>query len=218
MRITWYGHAAFLVEAAGKRIIHDPFSPKSGFDPINEPADILAMSQEDDTFHSHAESVLGNPVVLNGRHMPKEGVDVDGIHFDSVLVWEDVARTKNPNGMIHYRADGISIAHMGDLGHPLNEAEIAPIRGVDVLLAIAGGVHTIALDALWDAINAMRPRLIIPMHYQTGKVRLNILPIEEFLSLTPPGWRTERRETSTVDFANEPLPEEPTILVLRSAR
>lgn len=218
MRLTWYGHAAFLVEHNGKRIIHDPFSPQSGYDPIDEPADILVMSQEDDVFHSHAASVLGQPTVINGRHMLPDGVTVDGIHFRSVLVWEDLARTRNPNGMIHYTVDGVSLAHMGDLGHPLNENEIAPLRGVDVLLAITGGVHTIAIDALWEAIQAIRPRLVVPMHYQTGKVRLNIKPIEEFLALTPEGWRTERRDTSTVELTPELLPAEPTILLLRSAR
>jgi hypothetical protein len=64
VKITWYGHAAFLVETGGLRIILDPFSPVSGYDPINEPADILAMSQDDDRFHSHAESVLGNRVLI----------------------------------------------------------------------------------------------------------------------------------------------------------
>ena len=39
MKVTWYGHAAFLIEGQSPegpvRIIHDPFSPESGYDPID---------------------------------------------------------------------------------------------------------------------------------------------------------------------------------------
>src|SRR4051812_31974422 len=43
MRITWYGHAAFLIEAGGLRMILDPYrSPDSGgYEPIDEPADLV---------------------------------------------------------------------------------------------------------------------------------------------------------------------------------
>ena len=46
MRFTWYGHAAFLVETQGLRIILDPYrSPESGgYLPIDEPADLVIVS------------------------------------------------------------------------------------------------------------------------------------------------------------------------------
>ncbi len=46
MRITWYGHAAFLIETQGLRIILDPYrSPDSGgYLPIYEPADLVVVS------------------------------------------------------------------------------------------------------------------------------------------------------------------------------
>ena len=48
MRITWYGHAAFLIETAGLRIILDPYrSPDcGGYLPIAEPADLVIVSHE----------------------------------------------------------------------------------------------------------------------------------------------------------------------------
>lgn len=217
MKITWYGHAAFLVEGQGKRIIMDPFGPESGYDPIDEPADILTMSQDDDRFHSHAASVTGDPTVVVGRSMPDEGVDVDGIHFDVVKVWEDLARTKNENGMIYYTLDGVSVAHMGDIGHPLNDREVAPLKGIDVLLAITGNRHTIAIDALVDAIERIGPRVVIPMHFLTPKLKLNIYDNTDFLSRYPASM-VEHLNGSTIELTPDTLPRERKIVVLQYAR
>jgi L-ascorbate metabolism protein UlaG (beta-lactamase superfamily) len=195
----------------------DPFSPASGYDLIDEPADILCMSQDDDVFHSHVASVQGSPRVINGRTMPDEGVQVDGITFKAVKVWEDLARSRNLNGMIHYRLDGVWLCHMGDLGHPLTDSDLAPIRGVDVLLALAGGPPTIALDALTHAIARIGARLVIPMHYQTGKVRLNIQPLDAFLRLYPPEL-VERRDRASIAVTPATVPSSTRIVVLQHVR
>ena len=221
MKITWYGHAAFLIEgtAEGKpiRIIHDPFSPTSGYDAINEPADVLLMSQDDDRFHSHAESVTGNPIVIIGRGLADKGVVERGILFRAIQVWEDIPRTKNPNGMFLYRLDGISIAHMGDIGHPLNDAECAALAGVDVLLAITGGGHTIAIPALVDAMKRIRPKIVIPMHFQTGKVLLNISDNTEFFSFLAPE-DIVHIDSPSMEIAPADLPPPTRIMVLGFAR
>jgi L-ascorbate metabolism protein UlaG (beta-lactamase superfamily) len=221
MKIHWYGHAAFLIEGQSPegpvRIIHDPFSPTSGYDPIDEPADILLMSQDDDRFHSHAESVKGDPITIVGRDLPDEGVSAKGIKFKAVKVWEDIPRTKNVNGMFHYTLDGVSVAHMGDIGHPLNDQETDALKGVDVLLAITGNHQTIAIDALVDAIRRIEPKIVIPMHWQVGKVKLNIQDNSEFLSYYRPE-QIEQRDSTTLDVAPATLPKELKIVQLKWAR
>jgi L-ascorbate metabolism protein UlaG (beta-lactamase superfamily) len=221
MKITWYGHAAFLIEGQSPegpvRIIHDPFSPESGYDPIDEPADILLMSQDDDRFHSHAQSVKGNPITIVGRGLPPEGARASGIDFKAVQVWEDIPRTKNVNGMFHYALDGVSVAHMGDLGHPLNDQETGALKGVDVLLAITGNHQTIAIDALVDAIERIEPKVVIPMHWQVGKVRLNIQDNSEFLSHYR-AEQIEQRDSTSIELTPATLPKELRIVQLRWAR
>lgn len=222
MKITWYGHAAFLIEGKdgdGKpvRIIHDPFSPESGYDPIDEPADILLMSQDDDRFHSHRESVKGDPITVVGRGLPTEGQTTRGINFKAVQVWEDIPRTKNVNGMFHYALDGVRIAHMGDLGHPLNDSECAALRGTDVLLAITGNHHTIAIPDLVDAIKRIGPKVVIPMHWQTGKVRLNIHDNGEFYSYYSAD-QIEHRDSTSLEVTPESLPRETKVVVLKHSR
>ncbi len=191
MRITWYGHAAFLIEGtagdgAPVRIIHDPFSPESGYDPIDEPADVLLMSQDDDRFHSHAAS-------------------------------EDVPRTKNVNGMFHYALEGVGIAHMGDVGHPLNDDECEALRGTDVLLALTGNHHTIAIPDLVQAIERIQPKIVIPMHWQTGKVRLDINDNREFYAFYPDS-RIEYRDSTSLEVTPATLPQDMRIVVLKHAR
>ena len=221
MKITWYGHAAFLIEGTteGKpvRIIHDPFSPASGYDAIDDHADILLMSQDDDRFHSHRESVTGDPTVIVGRGLAEKGVTERGILFRAIQVWEDIPRTKNPNGMFIYTLDGVSIAHMGDIGHPLNDAECAALDGVDVLLAITGGGHTIAIPALVDAIKRIRPKIVIPMHFQTGKVLLNIFDNTEFYSYFA-SEDIEHIDSTSLEITPADLPPPTRIMVLRFAR
>jgi L-ascorbate metabolism protein UlaG (beta-lactamase superfamily) len=217
VKLTWYGHAAFLVETGGLRIILDPFSPSSGYDPINEPADILAMSQDDDRFHSHAESVLGDPTVLIGKTMGREPVVVRGIPFRAIPVWEDAHRTKNQHAMLAFEAEGMRVTHMGDLGHALNDAELAAIAGTDILLALAGGRHTVALDDLAAIIEAVKPPLVIPMHYQTGKVLLDIQTLDAFLSYYPAAI-VEHRDATWLEVSRATLPASPRIVVLKHAR
>ena len=221
MKITWYGHAAFLIEGTTEgrpvRIIHDPFSPTSGYDAIDEPADILLMSQDDDRFHSHRESVTGDPTVIIGRGLAEQGVVERGIHFRAIQVWEDIPRVKNPNGMFIYTLDGISVAHMGDIGHPLNDAECAALSGVDVLLAITGGGHTIAIPALVEAIKRIRPKIVIPMHFQTGKVLLSIFDNTEFFSYFSPD-DIVNVDAPSLEISAAELPAPTRIMVLRFAR
>ena len=68
MKITFYAHASFRLEADGLTVITDPYTPgpqASGFDPINEPADVVIMSSATDAFHSDPSHVRGQPIVVN---------------------------------------------------------------------------------------------------------------------------------------------------------
>ena len=75
MRITWYGHAAFLIETQGLRIILDPYrSPDSGgYEPIDEPADLVVVSHENDRYHSHLGQIVPPFEVVRALELPPEG-------------------------------------------------------------------------------------------------------------------------------------------------
>ena len=90
MKITFYAHASFRLEADGVVVITDPYKPPlSRFDPIDEPADLVLMSSATDEFHSDPSHIRGEPVVINTLELPPEGVEVRRLRTKTYR-WEDL--------------------------------------------------------------------------------------------------------------------------------
>lgn len=198
MQITWYGHAAFLIETQGMRIILDPYrSPEcGGYEPIAEPADIVAVSHENDRYHSHLGQIIPPFEVVRGLDLPQGGTTVRGIKFEAIHVFETPDKlAEDEVTILHFRAEGLHVVHLGDLGHALTDEEVAPLREADVLLASAGGPPTIDFPLIPELIAAINPRIIVPMHYLTPKINLKIQPVERFLA-TLPEWHVDRPGSS----------------------
>ncbi len=228
MRIKFYAHASFRLEADGLAIITDPYSPKrSGFDPINEPADLVIMSSATDDFHSDPSHVRGQPVVINALELPPEGAEVRGITIRPFPAYEsltfdyrsEVGRDPDANALYHLALGGLTVLHMGDIGNPVAPEHLDALRGqVDILLALTGEHATIALDDLDKAIKAIRPRVIIPMHYFSPRGVLKIEPVERFLDRLPPEAVT-RVEGPELELTPGTLPSDaPHIYVLEQSR
>ena len=97
--------------------------------------------------------------------------------------------------IVHFRSEDLHLVFLGDLGHPLSEEELAPLRGADIVLAAAGGPPTIDFPDIPGPLDAIGPRIVLPMHYKTPKINLNIQPLERFLEVLP-GYTVERSGTS----------------------
>jgi L-ascorbate metabolism protein UlaG (beta-lactamase superfamily) len=220
MRITWYGHAAFLIETEGLRVILDPYrSPDSGgYEPIGEPADVVVVSHWNDRYHSHLGQVVSPFEVVPGLEVPEEGLTTHGLDFRTVRVYETPERKLGDEvTIVHFRAEGLHVVFLGDLGHPLTDGELAPIKGAEVVLVPAGGPPTIDLPEIPPLLDAIGPRLVLPMHYKTPKINLNIQPVERFLEHFP-GAPVDRPGASTLEVWRETLPRERRIVVLDHAR
>ncbi len=220
MRITWYGHAAFLIETGGLRVILDPYrSPDSGgYGPINEPADVVVVSHENDRYHSHLGQIVPPFEVVRTLEMPPGGREFRGLRFEAVHVFENADRLPEDEvTVVHFRAEGLHVVFLGDLGHPLTDEELAPIRGADVVLAAAGGPPTIDFPDLPPLLHAIGPRLILPMHYKTPGINLAIQPVERFLACLP-GVPVDRPGTTWIEVSRETLPGARRVVVLDHAR
>jgi hypothetical protein len=66
-------------------------------------------------------------------------------------------------------------------------------------------------------IDAIGPRLVLPMHYKTPKINLNIQPVERFLEVLPQD-SIIRTGSSTFEVTFGTLPERRTVIVLNHAR
>lgn len=221
MQIKWQGHACFYIIGSDVRIVTDPYTPDiAGLAPLSEPADVVVMSSDNDTFHSNAEGVPGNPVIVNALVVAREGGsrDVNGLHVRAIEAMESLIHKLHPdnNAMFRFEVDGVHVGHMGDVGNPLTQTQRDFFRGVDVLLVLTGGPPTIELNDLDDVIRDVQPKVVIPMHYQVPNLRLNILGVEAFTSryradiIKQPG-------ESIVELNNDSLPQHMHIIVLQPA-
>ncbi|MFO0909801.1 MAG: MBL fold metallo-hydrolase [Isosphaeraceae bacterium] len=221
MRLTWYGHAAFLVETQGVRLILDPYkSPDSGgYLPIDEPADIVVISHINDRYHSHLGQIVPPFEVIPGLEIPiPAGTTSRGIRFEALKVFESPEKLPGDEvSIVHFRVEGLHLVFLGDLGHSLDHTEIEPLQEADVVLVPAGGKPTLDFPEMRPLLDAIRPRLIVPMHFKTPKINLNIQPVERFLQEFP-DYPVDRPNSSHVELSRESLPDEPRILLLEHAR
>jgi L-ascorbate metabolism protein UlaG (beta-lactamase superfamily) len=224
MQLTWYGHAAFLLEGDGKRIGLDPYrAPDVGtYAAIDDTADIVAISHINEKYHSFTQTFRTpngeRPLLVDGLELldKSQPETVDGIAFTAVRVWENDER-QEPIAMVGVTVEGIRFLHMGDCGHALSPEEVAMCGPVDVLLALAGGAPTLTLPDLADFVRALAPRVVIPMHFKNEKINLNIRPVAEFLELMP-DVPIKQCDSPTITLTQNGLPTSTEIWVLPPAR
>jgi L-ascorbate metabolism protein UlaG (beta-lactamase superfamily) len=226
VQIQFYAHACFRLESPAVAIVTDPYTPGPGasnFTKINEPADIVIMSSAVDRFHSDPTHILGDPDVVNAVEVPPEGVVVRGVPVQAFRTMESSTfdygeREAQANAMYWFELDGVRCFHMGDLGNAVSKEHVNQLRGkVDVMFALTGGEPTISLPDLVEAIEAIGPRVVIPMHYYSPTGVLQILPVESFTELYP----TENvtwMAISELTVEAEHLPDSLQIYVLQQSR
>lgn len=222
MQITWFGHAAFkLTDDAGRSVITDPYTPEGvGYPPIRETADLVIISSDDDSAHCRADLIQGTPEVVNALDVAQSGGRAEAAGFTITAIeaaeWDHHPEHAVPgqNGMYRWEMDGLRLAHMGDVGNPLTEAQIGFFEDVDILFALAGGYLTIELPDLMRMIHAVRPKLIVPMHFRTLTYKpRNTMWIESFLS----HFKEEEIDFAcahTVAIGAEDIPADSRVLVM----
>jgi len=172
--ITYNGHSCFTVSSEGCSIVFDPYSPGSvpGLKPLRLEADAVLCS------HGHGDHGYAAAVKTSGRALPFALETITCPH-------DDAGGAKRGMNIIHILTMGaVRLAHMGDIGYPLPENDLALLRGVDVLLLPVGGYYTIdamQANALADETGT---RVVIPMHYRTASSGFPVIaPLEDFLAL-----------------------------------
>lgn len=189
MKLTWYGQAAFLIEdMQGFRIVCDPYNPELlGFPPIADECDLVITSSANDEAHCRHDRVPGTHLWVNALDVARDGGSLDAVGrtiraIESMEMENHPTHDPEQNAMYRFVVDGLHVAHMGDIGNPLNERQLAFLDDVDVLLALAGGEPVVTLDELMRVLHAISPKIVVPMHYRTAlSVQPGLLPLDDFL-------------------------------------
>jgi L-ascorbate metabolism protein UlaG (beta-lactamase superfamily) len=222
-RLTWFGQACFLLESkAGARVVMDPLPAGIGYTPpANLAADAMTISHEHGD-HNNVGLVTGQPQVLRGLTEDKKGWNkiaqkVKDVAIRSVGVYHDEEKggKRGLNTVFVFEVDGLKVAHLGDLGHLLDDKQVADIGTIDVALVPVGGFYTIDGAQATRVLDQLKPRLIvIPMHYKTDVLTIKELaPVDAFLA----GKKKVRRQkgnTITLAGARKARAGAPEIVVL----
>jgi L-ascorbate metabolism protein UlaG (beta-lactamase superfamily) len=220
MQIRWYGQSSFLLrgehsvfidpfgsmEAARERGLRFDYPPIEGVE-----AELLLVTHEHGD-HNAVEVVGGSPQIIRSSPGTFESPlgEVVGVASEH----DDVAGTKRgPNTIFRFVLDGIRVAHFGDFGQAgLRPEQQQAIGEVDVLILPVGGGPTVGEESAAAIVRALRPRLVVPMHYRTDAVNF-LDPPDAFLEAL--GARVERLDESELDVERHlGTADDPTVTLL----
>ena len=175
MTITWLGHSCFLAEAQGYRILLDPFKGVEGLPDTRAEAHQVLCSHDHFDHHYTQEVTL-----LPRRENPFSVRTVATFHDDAG------GSLRGPNTVHVLSCGGVTLAHLGDLGHLLTEEQIAQIGPCDALLLPIGGVYTVDSAMAYQVAEQLGPQVIVPMHYRMDGIGLPVLgTLEAFTDRFP---------------------------------
>ena len=175
MTITWLGHSCFVLESGGFRVLLDPYREVQGLSDIEAEADAVYCSH-DHFDHGWTENVR----LTSGKENPFTVREISTFHDDQggALRGGNMVRT--------FTAEGLTVAHLGDLGHQLSASQLAEIGRCDAVLIPVGGFYTIDAAQAKQAADAIGAGVVVPMHYRKGPVGFDVLgTLEDFLALYP---------------------------------
>lgn len=178
MDITWYGHSCFRLSDRGVTIVTDPPSDDLGYDRPRIRADVVTISHEHPG-HNNRVGFRGGPRFFDG---PGE-YEVKDVFITGITTYHDgrSGSVRGRNTVFLFEFDGLTICHLGDLGHVPSQSQVEALSAVDVLLVPVGGLHTIDASKASEVISLIEPRLVIPMHYKTKVEKAKLETVTKFL-------------------------------------
>ena len=173
MKLTWLGHACFVLEHEGYRIVADPYLRVEDYPHMHTQAHAYTCSHQH-LDHNGPERVE----LLEQRESPFTIETVSTFH-------DPEGGTLRGTNTVHiYSAGGIRVAHMGDLGHRLTTEQVEGIGRLDAVMIPVGGFYTIDAAQAMELVTAVNPRIVVPMHYRSDTFGYEVLAtVEDYLAL-----------------------------------
>jgi len=178
MDITWYGHACFRLRDKGATVVTDPYDQSIGYTLPKVRADIVTVSHNH-ADHNYASGIKGAPKVVDG---PGE-YEIKGVFITGIATFHDRKKgaQRGCNTVFLFEFDGLTICHLGDLGHVPTQTQVEALSDADILLIPVGGVSTIGAPQAAEVISLLEPKIVIPMHYKTKALTIKLASVNGFL-------------------------------------
>lgn len=211
LRVSFVGHSTFEVESPqGVRVATDY---NDYVRPTRLPH-IVTMNRAHNTHFTHSVEE-GVRYVLRGWD-PDGGIARHNIQYKDVRVrnvptnlQEFGGRWSNGNSMFVIEAAGLCVAHISHLHHVLSPEQVRELGLIDVAFAPIDGMWTMSHVELFEVLDAIKPRMIIPMHF--GSFR----GVEAFIARAKPSYEIREHESSSILISLRTLPREPEVLFLQ---
>lgn len=197
MKIRFLGHACFYVEEGNWKALIDPFisnNPQASADP-SDFGDITHIF----VTHGHGDhlgdaalisnksnaTVITNYEIasyLGGKNVPTHPMHIGGrkkfdfgtvkmtpaLHGSGIETIGGFIYGGNPCGFV-IEVNGKKIYHAGDTGLTM-DMKLLEIEHIDVAMLPIGGNFTMDIEDALRAVEFIKPKKVIPMHYGTFPV------------------------------------------------
>jgi len=190
-KLTFLGQSGWLVEGGGHSVVIDPFltdNPVARHKAKDIKADFVVLSHAHGDHTADAEpiakansaTIIANFEIAN--HYGAKDCKVHPMHlggkhdfpFGSVKFTPAFHGSSFPDGKYGGMPGGIlltiggkTIYHTGDTALFSDMGLIGKHARVDVMLVCIGDNFTMGIDDAVEAVDLVRPKLAIPMHYNT---------------------------------------------------
>jgi len=211
VRLTYVGHSTFLIESPRLVRIATDYN-----DYVRPPVlpDIVTMNHAHTTHYTDRLDP-GIKHVLRGWAGEEKPARYDLQEKDvrvrnvptNIRAWGGETE-RHGNSIFIFEIANLCIAHLGHLHHTLTQAQLNEIGRVDVVLVPVDGSFTLDIEGMIEVLRALKPPLMIPMHY------FSAYTLDRFLARVRQEWDVELSEVPSVVVAKTTLPVKPKVLVL----
>jgi L-ascorbate metabolism protein UlaG (beta-lactamase superfamily) len=212
VRLTYVGHSTFLIESPGLvRIATD-------YNDYVKPAilpDVVTMN------HAHSTHYTDRPEadikhVLRGwaeefGAPARYDVNIGDVRVRNVPTnirsWGG-GTERHGNSIFVFEMANMCIAHLGHLHHTLTQAQLNEIGRIDIVMVPVDGTYTLDLEGMVEVLQALKPQLMIPMHFFSSYT------LNRFLERVRQHFDVETQEVPSIVVSKTTLPAKPKVLVL----
>lgn len=193
-KLTYYGHDAFVVETEKARIAIDPFLTGNPLAPVaavdlsidyvllthghgDHLGDGLDLAKRCgatiiSTFElagfCQSQGAKAHPMHIGGGHDFEFGrVKLTIAHHGNTVETPNGFMSLGPASGILLMADGKTLYHAGDTGLFLDMKLIGELNDITLALLPIGDNFTMGIDDAVKAVEFLKPKLAVPMHYNT---------------------------------------------------
>lgn len=179
VEISWYGQTCFRLDGRESvSIVTDPYSPELGIALPYLQGDIVTVSHHNASCQ-YLDAVRGPFKLLDG---PGE-YEISGIFITGVSTFADdrQGRVRGLNTVFAFDFNGVTVCHLGRLGHVPTQSQVKNLGSVNVLLVPVGGGGSLTSTQASEVIGLFEPDIVVPMRYQLPGLQEDLDSVDAFL-------------------------------------